>query len=108
PMVVPLRQRKVYTVTVMVSGSGHVQSSPGGILCGTAPSWAALTECSYEFGPGSVTLNPNSNDNLATSFKGWEGNCAGRNPCSVTLDGTAPVGATATFAPSSTPPASST
>jgi hypothetical protein len=107
-MVVPLRQRKVFTVTVMVNGSGHVQSSPGGILCGTAPSGAALTQCSYEFGPGLVTLNPNSNDNLSTSFKGWAGNCVGRNPCPLTLAGAAPVAATATFAPSSNPPASST
>ena len=56
PMVVPLRNRPVYTVTVEVIGSGHVTSSPGGIECGTAYSGAALTRCSYEFGAGTVTL----------------------------------------------------
>jgi hypothetical protein len=102
PMVVPLRARKVYTVTVEVIGSGHVTSSPGGIECGSAYSGAPLTHCSYEFGPGTVTLNPNSNNDpagpTAIRFKGWEGNCpAGVQSCPVTLDGTAPAAARATF-----------
>jgi hypothetical protein len=101
-MVVPLRGRKVYTVTVEVIGSGHVTSDPGGIECGRAYSGAALTQCSYDFGPGAVTLNPNSNNDPngppVTRFKGWEGNCpAGVQSCSVTLDGTAPSAARATF-----------
>jgi hypothetical protein len=103
PMVVPLRHRPVYTLTVEVIGDGHVTSNPGGIECGRAYSGAPLTHCSYDFGPGTVTLNPNSNNdpsapNPTIRFLGWEGNCpAGVQSCPVTLDGTAPSAARATF-----------
>jgi hypothetical protein len=46
PMVVVLRHRPIFTVTVEVIGSGHVTSNPGGIECGRAYSGAALTHCS--------------------------------------------------------------
>jgi hypothetical protein len=106
PMIVVLRHRPVFTVTVEVIGSGHVTSNPGGIECGRAYSGAPLTHCSYEFGAGTVTLNPNSNNDPngppTTRFKGWEGNCpAGVQSCSITLDGTAPSAAKATFVPRS-------
>lgn len=103
PMAVPLRHRPVYTVTVQVIGNGHVTSNPGGIECGTAYSGAALTQCSHEFGPGTVTLNPNSNNDPSAPqptirFLGWEGNCpAGVQSCPITLDGTAPSAAKGTF-----------
>lgn len=100
PMVVALRQRKVFTVSVVVNGNGHVTSNPAGIQCGTAPSGAALTDCTHEFGPGQVSLAPGSNDLNTTKFVGWTGNCApGVQVCTFTLDGMAPVRATATFGP---------
>ena len=102
PMIVPLRQKKVFTVTVVVSGNGHVTSNPPGIQCGSAPSGAPLTDCSHEFGPGTVSLAPGSNNLNTTKFVGWTGSCApGVQVCTFTLNGMAPVGATATFGPSS-------
>jgi hypothetical protein len=98
PMVVALRQRKVFRITVQVSGSGHVVSNPAGIRCGTAPSGAALTDCSYEFGPGTINLAPAANDLNTTKFIAWAGNCAASvQVCVLTLTGMAPVLATATF-----------
>lgn len=103
PMVEPLRQRKVFTVTVQVNGNGHVTSNPAGIQCGTTPSGQALTDCSYEFGPGPVSLNPGSNDLNTTKFIAWSGNCApGVQVCQLALTGIAPVVATATFGASTT------
>ncbi|MET0985952.1 MAG: hypothetical protein ABW034_11145 [Steroidobacteraceae bacterium] len=99
PMVVVLRQRKVFTVTVRVEGSGHVTSNPGGIQCGTASSGTPLTTCTFAFGPGQVSLAPNSNDPNTTRFVGWTGNCPpGVQVCDMTLTGMAPMSATATFA----------
>jgi hypothetical protein len=104
PMVVPLRQRKVFTVFVSVVGNGHVTSNPPGIQCGTSSLGRPLTDCRYEFGPGLVRLNPDSNDLDTTRFDEWSGNCApGVQVCEFTLDGTAPVSATATFEASSIP-----
>jgi hypothetical protein len=109
PMIVPLRQRKVFTVTVMVSGSGHVTSNPGGIQCGTAPSGTPLTQCTYVFGPGTVSLAAQSNDSTTTRFLGWTGNCpAGVQTCNLTLDGMAAMSATATFVPRGSPLTAST
>jgi hypothetical protein len=106
PMVEPLRHRKVFTVTVQVVGNGHVTSNPPGIQCGTTSSGMALTDCSHEFGPGQVNLNPGSNDLNTTKFSAWSGNCeAGVQVCQLTLDGMAPAAATATFvARGTTPP----
>ncbi|MDP3700720.1 MAG: hypothetical protein Q8R72_07425 [Hylemonella sp.] len=106
PMVVRLAQVKVFTVTVAVSGNGHVTSNPPGIECGTSPQGRPLTQCSHNFGRGQVTLNPGSNDLNTTRFDGWSGNCAGQS-CQFTLDGTAPVQAVATFKARSQPPSAS-
>jgi hypothetical protein len=98
PMVVPLRQRKVFTVTVQVVGGGHVTSTPPGIECGTSSSGAAMTACSHEFGAGPVSLNPGTNNLNTTRFKQWAGNCtANVQVCGFTLDGMGPVAATAIF-----------
>jgi hypothetical protein len=102
PMVVALRQKKVFTVIVSVSGNGHVTSNPSGIECGTSPSGASLNDCTHEFGPGSVSLAPGSNDLNTTKFVGWSGNCAPNvQVCTFTLAGKAPVSAIATFGASS-------
>jgi hypothetical protein len=108
PMVVVLRQRPVFTVTVRVVGSGRVVSTPPGIQCGVFNT-SVPQVCTYEFGPGTVRLDPNSHDNQVTRFKEWGGNCAaGVQSCELTLDGTAAVAALATFEPRSNPTPAST
>jgi hypothetical protein len=102
-LVVRLGQRKVFTVTVQVSGNGHVTSNPPGIQCGTSSSGAAMSPCSYEFGNGPVSLNPAANDLNTTKFISWGGNCdPAVQVCQFTLNGMAPINATATFGPRST------
>jgi hypothetical protein len=98
-MVVSLRQRKVFRVTVSVQGNGHVSSTPSGIRCGNVNS----PVCSYEFGPGQVRLAAQSDDGN-TRFIGWSGNCAPNvQVCEFTLDGTAAVVATAHFGATTIP-----
>jgi len=103
PMVVRLGARPIFTVTVSVTGNGHVTSSPGGIQCGTAPSGQPLNDCTYEFGPGTVNLAAQTNDVMAnTRFLGWSGNCApGGQTCTLALTGAAATTAVATFVPTS-------
>jgi hypothetical protein len=99
-MVVALRARKIFTVSVEVQGDGHVTSTPAGITCGTSPSGRALTDCSRAFGPYTVNLAPGSNDSSVTKFQKWSGNCPSNvQVCSINLDGRAPVFAKAEFAP---------
>lgn len=103
PMVVKLRQRKVFTVTVVVQGDGHVTSNPPGIQCGTTSNGRTLSDCSYDFGPGNVSLAPGSN-NPNTRFKGWSGNCAPSvQVCNLTLTGAGAMSAIAMFGPSNLP-----
>ena len=105
PLSVSLRKKKIFTVSVTVNGSGHVISTPPGIQCGTSPSGHALTDCTHDFGPGPVSLAPNSNDPATTHFVGWGGNCAPtQQVCNVALLGDAGVVAIATFGASSTQP----
>jgi hypothetical protein len=98
PMVVLLRQRRVFTVTVSVEGPGRVVSQPGGIQCGRS-SQGPLTQCSFDFGPGVVTLAANSVD--SGRFREWSGNCIpspqNGQACSLVLDGRAAMGVKATF-----------
>lgn len=98
PLIVPFAQRKVFTVTVQVVGNGHVTSNPPGIQCGTSAQGRPMTPCSYEFGAGTVSLNPGANDLNTTKFSKWGGNC---NPnvqvCTFTLNGMAAVNAMAIF-----------
>ena len=104
PLSVSLRKKKIFTVTVTVNGSGHVISTPPGIQCGTSPSGQALTDCTHDFGPGPVSLAPNSNDPATTHFVGWAGNCApSQQVCNFALLGDAGVVAIATFGASSVP-----
>jgi hypothetical protein len=109
PMVVSLRARKVFTVTVTVAGDGHVTSSPSGIVCGTSPSGRELTPCTADFGPGQVTLHPGSNDLSTTRFLGWTGNCPGNvQSCVLNLDGSGRSLANATFVATSSSETAST
>jgi hypothetical protein len=74
-----------HTLTVNVSGSGMVTSSPSGISCGTS--------CSASFASGAqVTLTRPS----GADFSGWSGACSGTGSCVVTMNATESV--TATFA----------
>jgi hypothetical protein len=100
-MALPLRQRKVFNVSVQITGNGYVTSNPAGIQCGVSRLGTALINCSYDFGPGTVTLNPASNDLTTTKLLGWTGNCAADvQVCTLTLTGAAALNATANFGPS--------
>ena len=105
PMVVGLRRRPTFTVTVNVVGNGRVTSNPPGIQCGASSTSGGLSPCTFEFGPGPVTLTPASADLNTTRFVGWSGNCpANQQVCAVALTGIAPLSATATFGASTVPP----
>jgi hypothetical protein len=84
-----ISQAPAATLSVQLSGSGSVNSSPPGITCpGT---------CSHDF--TSVTLYANPNDD--SIFSGWGGACAGMETCALSLSGATIV--TALFTPKSSP-----
>ncbi|MDQ3781806.1 MAG: InlB B-repeat-containing protein, partial [Actinomycetota bacterium] len=75
-----------HMLTVTVSGSGTVRSTPAGIRCGT--------DCTESYATGTVvTLTANAGQ--GTSFTGWSGACTGTGTCTVTMDAAKTV--TATF-----------
>lgn len=74
------------TLTVGVTGSGHVTSSPSGISC---PSTCAVA---YSYGT-TVTLTASASTGY--TFSGWSGACSGTGTCKVTLY--SPMNVTATF-----------
>jgi uncharacterized repeat protein (TIGR02543 family) len=80
-----------YTLSVSLSGSGTVVSSPTGINCGSG--------CSASFTSGTnVTLTATAATGY--TFSGWSGACAGTSPtCSVSM--TVARSVTATFTQSS-------
>ena len=81
-----------YTVSVSLSGSGSVSSSPGGISC---PSM-----CSAAFVSG-VTVTLTASPSGGNIFTGWTGGgCSGTGTCVITV--TAAQSVTATFTPTST------
>lgn len=65
-------------LSVAIVGEGSVSSEPAGISCGAT--------CTVDFDPGStVTLTAEA---AGTSvFEGWSGDCAGTEPCVLTMDG---------------------
>lgn len=66
-----------YPLTVTVSGSGSVGSSPAGISCGS--------NCSDSYGSGtSVSLSATPGSGF--QFSGWYGACSGTGSCVVTMD----------------------
>ncbi len=74
------------TLSVSVTGSGTVTSSPAGINCGST--------CNASFAPGTqvtLTATPASN----WDFGGWGGACSGAGNCVVTMNTAQSV--TATF-----------
>jgi hypothetical protein len=65
-------------LTVGVSGSGQVASSPGGIACGST--------CAANFLDGSA-LSLTAQPSPGAAFSGWTGDCAGQPAtCSVTMN----------------------
>ena len=103
PLIVRLAPTKVFTVTVQIVGAGHVTSTPPGIQCGTSATGRPMSPCSFDFGSGTVSLFPAANDLTTTKFTKWSGNCDPNvQVCTFTLNGAAPVQATATFEPRST------
>ena len=72
------------TLSVTVSGSGHVTSAPAGIAC--------PANCSAAFDVGSgVQLTATADSSFA--FAGWSGACAGQGTCAVTMTADQTVGA---------------
>lgn len=64
-----------YTVSVTISGSGSVTSSPSGLSCSAGT-------CSARFVSGtSVTLS--ATPGAGASFSGWGGACSGTGSCSL-------------------------
>jgi len=76
-----------YTLSVTKSGTGTgtVESNPGGISCGA--------DCLEEFDANTVvTLRAKSE--VGTTFSGWSGACTGTDVCVVTMDSAKSVTAT--------------
>jgi len=79
-------------LTVSITGSGSVTSSPAGIAC--------TPICSASFTNGTpivLTETPA----IGNTFVGWGGVCGGSGGCGLTM-GSSPVSVTATFAPVAT------
>jgi uncharacterized repeat protein (TIGR02543 family) len=75
-----------HTLSVSVIGSGHVASDDGKIAC--------PPDCSVSYDEGTpVTLTATADTGF--SFTGWGGDCAGTDPCALTMDADKTV--TATF-----------
>lgn len=73
-----------YLLAVSKSGNGTINSSPGGISCGTV--------CSASFNSGanvSLTATPST----GYLFSGWGGACSGTSGCSVGMTGAKNVSA---------------
>ncbi|HEY3474189.1 MAG TPA: hypothetical protein VGK56_06225, partial [Anaerolineales bacterium] len=78
------------TLTVNITGSGTVTSSPAGLSC--------TSSCTFDFTDSTpVTLSASPASNFA--FGGWGGACSGTSICSVTM--TAPQAVNVTFSPRS-------
>lgn len=75
-----------FALTVSLTGSGTVSSSPTGINCNTG-------SCTSSFSSGSsvaLTATPSA----GYSFSGWSGACSGTGSCVVTMSGDQSVAAT--------------
>jgi hypothetical protein len=77
---------RVFSVAVERLGPGTVWSSPFGIFCDPA--------CAGGFEAGTAVVLSATAD-VGSSFLGWSGDCQGREPCALAVDG--PKSVTATF-----------
>lgn len=73
-------------LTVIVNGSGTVQSSPAGIDC-TSDAVGGETICTHAFAPGmpvALTATPVDGVSYTSQFINWTGDCTGEDPtCAV-------------------------
>jgi sugar lactone lactonase YvrE len=76
------------TLTVSVSGSGTVTSTPSGISC--------PANCSVGFNMGTI-VNLTASPSAGYSFSGWSGACSGTGGCPLTMN--SPTNVSATFTP---------
>jgi len=76
------------TVTEDGTGTGRVDSNPGGISCPAT--------CSASFAMG-TTVALTAAPDIGSTFAGWSGDCSGTGSCSVVMDTNRSV--TATFNP---------
>ncbi|MFT6733319.1 MAG: hypothetical protein ACJAS9_001504 [Polaribacter sp.] len=74
-----------YTLSVVVNGSGNVNSSPSGINCGS--------DCS-ELYPENSQIDLTASPNAGWMFNGWSGSCSGQSSCTVTMNANKTVTAT--------------
>jgi hypothetical protein len=77
-----------YTLSMTVTGSGTVTSSPAGIACSAGT-------CSASFPSGTGVMLTSSGGSLT----GWGGACAGTGTCSVTMTGDRAASATFSAGP---------
>ncbi|MBL8644038.1 MAG: hypothetical protein JNK21_08885 [Rhodospirillaceae bacterium] len=83
-----LTQSSSPLLSVLLSGTGTITSSPSGINCGNT--------CSAKFTSGAnVTLT--ATPTVGWQFAGWSGACTGTGTCTVTMNGA--VNVTGTFEP---------
>jgi uncharacterized repeat protein (TIGR01451 family) len=76
-----------HALTVNITGSGSVTSTPSGIAC--------PGDCTNEYSEGaSVALTPEPSSGFV--FSGWSGACSGNAACNVTMSADQTVGATFT------------
>ena len=85
--VAPTPVVRTLTLTKSGTGTGTVDSSPGGITCGST--------CSATY-PSGTTVALSATPTTGSTFTGWSGACSGTGGCTVVLD--ADKSATATFA----------
>jgi hypothetical protein len=68
-----------YTLTVNITGSGTVTSSPTGIDCGT--------DCTEQYNEGTVVNLTAEPEDAGSTFAGWTGGgCNGTGGCDVTIN----------------------
>jgi hypothetical protein len=104
--------KRSYQVGVSVPGGGHLTSNPKGIYCGPG----ATADCEHTFDPPPtgvvLTLDLNAQSYQTLGFSGWSGACSAANSnsgqtgstCTLAVDGTRKLTATASFGGSVTQP----
>lgn len=92
PLSIALHRKPVFSVSVTVTGSGHVTSNPAGLMCGPSPSnGRPLTPCKANF-PAGTTVQLIPGGNQGARFRAWGGDCDPTvQVCQLTMDGNGKV-----------------